>query len=171
MRPRNHDPRFEGIAKMKLQAFRPSNLKSLRYQKSLRSKNRLPIRDLGRFFTDDTLRARSRACGSARSVIQPCSSHSRMAPALITTEIAQPGIGRGLGRALAFSTRSNGYPARNLEGRRCVASLLEEGAIARTPRNAPRCYEHDPVTSMPESFSLHTRDFKFLSSRAVQATS
>jgi hypothetical protein len=34
-------------------------------------------------------RARSRACGSARSCIQPCSSHSRMAPASCSTEIAQ----------------------------------------------------------------------------------
>jgi hypothetical protein len=35
-------------------------------------------------------KARSRACGSARSYIQPCSSHSRMAPASCSTEIAQP---------------------------------------------------------------------------------
>ena len=34
--------------------------------------------------------ARSRACGSARSCIQPCSSHSRIAPASCSTEIAQP---------------------------------------------------------------------------------
>jgi hypothetical protein len=47
MRPRNHDPRFEGIAKMKLQAFGPSNPKSLQSQTSLRSKNRLPLNRLG----------------------------------------------------------------------------------------------------------------------------
>ncbi len=35
-------------------------------------------------------KARSRACGSARSCIQPCSSHSRMAPASFSTLIAQP---------------------------------------------------------------------------------
>src|SRR5215213_3928844 len=33
--------------------------------------------------------ARLRACGSARSCIHPCSSHSRMAPASLSTEIAQ----------------------------------------------------------------------------------
>jgi hypothetical protein len=34
--------------------------------------------------------ARPRACGSAWSCIQPCSSHSRIAPASGSTEIAQP---------------------------------------------------------------------------------
>src|ERR1700675_3513067 len=46
MRQRNHAPRFEEIAKMKLQAFRPSNPKSLQSQTSLRSKNRLPLNGL-----------------------------------------------------------------------------------------------------------------------------
>src|ERR1700730_16864646 len=46
MRPRNHAPRFEEIAKMKLQAFRPSNPKNLQSQTSLRSKNRLPLNGL-----------------------------------------------------------------------------------------------------------------------------
>src|ERR1700675_4570447 len=46
MRQRNHAPRFEEIAKMKLQAFRPSNPKSLQSQTALRSKNRLPLNGL-----------------------------------------------------------------------------------------------------------------------------
>src|ERR1700675_2713532 len=46
MRQRNHAPRGEEIAKMKLQAFRPSNPKSLQSQTSLRSKNRLPLNGL-----------------------------------------------------------------------------------------------------------------------------
>lgn len=37
-----------------------------------------------------TSKACSRACGSARSCIHPCSSHSRMAPASCSTKIAQP---------------------------------------------------------------------------------
>ena len=43
-------------------------------------------------------RARSRACGSVRSCIQPCSSHSRMAPASNSTEIAHPRSVRIAGR-------------------------------------------------------------------------
>ena len=43
-------------------------------------------------------KARSRACGSARSCIQPCSSHSRMAPASWSSWIAHPRIVRTLGR-------------------------------------------------------------------------
>jgi hypothetical protein len=42
----------------------------------------------------------SRACGSARSFIQPWSSHSRMAPASWSTDIAQP---RGVQIALLRS--------------------------------------------------------------------
>jgi hypothetical protein len=43
-------------------------------------------------------KARSRECGSARSFIQPCSSHSRMAPASSNTDRAQPSIVRRAGR-------------------------------------------------------------------------
>jgi hypothetical protein len=42
--------------------------------------------------------ARWRACGSARSFIQPCSSHSRIAPASSKTDIAHPSIVRNAGR-------------------------------------------------------------------------
>ena len=38
--------------------------------------------------------ARSRACGSVPSFIQPCSSHSRMAPASRRPEIAHPSAGQ-----------------------------------------------------------------------------
>ena len=43
-------------------------------------------------------KARSRACGSVRSCIQPCSSHSRMAPTSSNTEIAHPSSVRIAGR-------------------------------------------------------------------------
>ncbi|MGY3532929.1 hypothetical protein ACVILK_003479 [Bradyrhizobium embrapense] len=45
-------------------------------------------------------KARSRACGSARSCIQPCSSHSRMAPASWGTWIARPHSVRSARRLL-----------------------------------------------------------------------
>src|SRR6266478_7464622 len=47
MRRWNHDRRFDGIPKIKLQAFEPSSPESLQSQTSLRSKNRLPLNDLG----------------------------------------------------------------------------------------------------------------------------
>jgi hypothetical protein len=47
--------------------------------------------------------AGSRACGSVRSFIQPCSSHSRMAPASRRTEIAHPSIVQTVGRR-SFTT-------------------------------------------------------------------
>jgi hypothetical protein len=47
--------------------------------------------------------ARSQACGSARSLIQPCSSHSWMAPTSSGTEIAHPSIVRNAAR-LSFTT-------------------------------------------------------------------
>lgn len=50
-------------------------------------------------------KARSRACGSAGSCIQPCSSHSRMAPASCSTEIAHPRNVRIAGRR-SFITAS-----------------------------------------------------------------
>src|ERR1700694_5772299 len=49
--------------------------------------------------------ARCLACGSVRSFIQPCSSHSQMAPASSRMEIAQPSIVRKAGRfSLSIST-------------------------------------------------------------------
>ena len=53
-------------------------------------------------------KARSRACGSARSCIQPCSSHSRTAPASCSTEIAHPRsvrISEMLGRSAHLRNR------------------------------------------------------------------
>lgn len=47
MSPRNYDGRIDGTLKMKLQAFGPSDPKSLQSQTSLRSKNRLPLNGLG----------------------------------------------------------------------------------------------------------------------------
>src|SRR5436190_21480316 len=47
MRRWNHDRRFDGTPKIKLQAFEPSSPESLQSQTSLRSKNRLPLNDLG----------------------------------------------------------------------------------------------------------------------------
>jgi NAD(P)-dependent dehydrogenase (short-subunit alcohol dehydrogenase family) len=44
-------------------------------------------------------KARSRACGSARSCIQPCSSHSRMVPPPCSADMAQRGV-RYLGLCL-----------------------------------------------------------------------
>jgi hypothetical protein len=55
-----------------------------------------------------TRRARSRACGSARSLIQPCSSHSRMAPASSRTDLAHPSIVLKAGRRSFPVTASNG---------------------------------------------------------------
>ena len=43
-------------------------------------------------------RARTRACGSARSRIQPCSPHSRIAPTSIRTDVAHPSAVRKAGR-------------------------------------------------------------------------
>ncbi|MET4312600.1 hypothetical protein ABIC01_005611 [Bradyrhizobium sp. RT4b] len=45
---------------------------------------------LRRYWADLAGRSRWRACGAARSCVQPCSSHPRMAPAFRSTEIAQP---------------------------------------------------------------------------------
>src|SRR6266404_6871767 len=47
MRRWNRDRRFDGIPKIKLQALEPSSPESLQSQTSLRSKNRLPLNDLG----------------------------------------------------------------------------------------------------------------------------
>jgi hypothetical protein len=57
-------------------------------------------------------RRRARARGSQQSCIQPCSSHSRMAPASFSTEIAQPWSVRIVGRrsmvlSIEFSHRMN----------------------------------------------------------------
>ena len=45
-----------------------------------------------------TRRARAQAWGSARSFVQPCSSHSWIAPASIRTDLAHPSIVRKAGR-------------------------------------------------------------------------
>jgi len=49
-------------------------------------------------------KARSRACGSVRSCIQPCSSHSRIAPTSKSTEIAHPVMVRIGGRRLVVAS-------------------------------------------------------------------
>jgi hypothetical protein len=49
LRPRNHGWRFEGILKMKLQAFRPPDPKSLQSQIRSGTKNRLSLNGLSTF--------------------------------------------------------------------------------------------------------------------------
>jgi uncharacterized YccA/Bax inhibitor family protein len=53
---------------------------------------------IGQVKAQEERRARSRAWGSLRSLIQSCSSHSRIAPASSRTDLAHPSIIRKVGR-------------------------------------------------------------------------
>jgi hypothetical protein len=59
-----------------------------------------PLRPPGRRRAEDPREQRSRACGSAQSLIQPCFSHPRMAPPSSRTDLAHPSIVR---KAVRFS--------------------------------------------------------------------
>src|ERR1700726_2826354 len=89
-------------------------------------------------------RARSRASGSPQSFIQPCSSHSRMAPASSNTEIAQPCSVRIAGRRSFIiriekpscaknDTASPASPIRNVEPRICTASSGYHNGVHLVP--------------------------------------
>ncbi len=88
--------------------------------------------------------ARSRASGSPQSFIQPCSSHSRMAPASSNTEIAQPCSVRIAGRRSFIisiekpscakkDTASPASPIRNVEPRICTASSGYQNGVHFVP--------------------------------------
>ena len=70
--------------------------------------------------------ARSRACGSVRSLIQPCSSHSRIAPVSSRTDLAQPSIVRVAGRR-SFVIETLLRRARRVLGARFGSGLLTQG--------------------------------------------
>jgi hypothetical protein len=55
MRRPNHDLRFAGIPKMKLQASGSSNRESLQFQNRQSVENRLSLNDFGRFSRATTL--------------------------------------------------------------------------------------------------------------------
>jgi hypothetical protein len=75
--------------------------------------------------------ARSRACGSARSCIQPCSSHSRMAPASCSTAIAQPRNVRIVG-GLTFVISIEISPAGTNPGAHRSFRLLTQGSDSKS---------------------------------------
>jgi hypothetical protein len=66
MRPQNHDKRFDGIPKNKLQAFEPSNPKSWQSQSRLHSEKSTLDQGLQWFFTDDFIELHSRTKVFAR---------------------------------------------------------------------------------------------------------
>jgi hypothetical protein len=75
--------------------------------KHLRNHNGCRLgQDAGRRISAGDIKARS-CCESARSIIQPCSSHSRMAPASSRTEVAQPSASGSLGVSVQPSTSNS----------------------------------------------------------------
>jgi hypothetical protein len=94
--------------------------------------------------------ARSGACGSAWSCIQPCSSHSRMAPASCSTEIAQPRNVRTAGRrskVISMCVRS----CPDESTRPAIRSSCYHKAGIPECRSGPFC---PPVRCSVERFSL-----------------
>jgi hypothetical protein len=90
------------------------------------------------------------ACGSAWSCIQPCSSHSRMAPASCSTEIAQPRNVRTAGRrskVISMCVRS----CPDESTRPAIRSSCYHKAGIPECRSGPFC---PPVRCSVERFSL-----------------
>src|SRR5260221_11983427 len=133
MRQRNHAPRFEEMAKMKLQAFRPSNPKSLQSQTSLRSKNRLPLNGLEGCSRPTDYR--SRASVRVRQTQRPLEGALWFEPHFSLIEIfsRNPNVPRRNSSRESFAVSSSGCP-RAVERERGTRKLLPDGKVFRRHR-------------------------------------
>jgi hypothetical protein len=108
-------------------------------------------------------KARSRACGSARSCIQPCSSHSRMAPVSSRTDLAHPSIVRKAVRLFLHHQHRNPSSRLARRGMRRPFRLpLTQGRDSELWEPGPFhlfCGSCAPLASLaPRPHVLHQRD-------------